>query len=60
MNIDETAFVREQYATEDRLRARKSAESWDALAPLVTMPQLGEPVRVRRHSTVFVAEKASA
>src|SRR5438874_1228904 len=25
MNIDEAAFVREQYATEDRLRARKSA-----------------------------------
>ena len=24
MNIDEKAFVREQYATEDRLRARKS------------------------------------
>ena len=58
MNIDEAAFVREQYATEDRLRARKSADSWDALAPLVTMPQLA--VRVRRHSTVFVAEKASA
>jgi len=25
MSVDETAFVREQYATEDRLRARKSA-----------------------------------
>src|SRR5204863_8421916 len=25
MNIDEAAFVRDQYATEDRLRARKSA-----------------------------------
>lgn len=31
--------------------------SWDALDSLVDMPPLGEPLRVRRHSTVFVARK---
>src|SRR5512133_438032 len=39
---------------------RRFAESWDALAPLVKMPPLGESLRVSRHSTVFVAEKAPA
>jgi hypothetical protein len=43
----------------DDAMVRRFAGSWDALAPLVTMPPLGEPLRVRRHSTVFVAEKAS-
>lgn len=37
---------------------RRFADSWEALAPLVRMPPLGEPVRVRRHSTVFLARKA--
>jgi ubiquinone/menaquinone biosynthesis C-methylase UbiE len=36
---------------------RNFAASWDALAPLVRMPRLDEPLRVRRHSTVFVARK---
>jgi ubiquinone/menaquinone biosynthesis C-methylase UbiE len=39
---------------------RRFAGSWDALAPLVTTPPLDEPLRVRRHSTVFVAHKAAA
>jgi len=46
------------WMTMDDGAVRRFAESWDALAPLVTMPPLGEPLRVRRHSTVFVAHKA--
>jgi SAM-dependent methyltransferase len=38
---------------------RRFARSWDALAPLVTTPPLEQPLRVRRHSTVFVAQRAS-
>jgi SAM-dependent methyltransferase len=37
---------------------RRFAGSWDDLGSLVTMPNRGQPLRVRRHSTVFVAEKA--
>jgi SAM-dependent methyltransferase len=44
----------------DDATIRRFADSWDALAPLVKMPPLGEPLRVSRHSTVFVAEKAPA
>ncbi|HKC21404.1 MAG TPA: class I SAM-dependent methyltransferase [Gaiellaceae bacterium] len=36
---------------------RRFAASWRALGSLVRMPPLGEPLRVRRHSTVFVARK---
>jgi SAM-dependent methyltransferase len=36
---------------------RAYARSWDALRSLVDMPPLGEPLHVRRHSTVFVARK---
>jgi len=36
---------------------RRFAGSWKALRSLVRMPPLGEPLRVRRHSTVFVARK---
>jgi SAM-dependent methyltransferase len=36
---------------------RRFAASWEALAPLVTMPPLGEPLRVQRHTSVFVARK---
>ena len=43
----------------DDAAVRRFAESWDALQPLVAMPPLGEPLRVRRHSTVFAADKAS-
>lgn len=45
--------------TMDDETVRRFAASWEALAPLVKMPPLGEPVVVRRHSTVFVARKAS-
>jgi SAM-dependent methyltransferase len=41
----------------DDATVRSFAASWDALSPLVKMPPLGEPVRVSRHSTVFVARK---
>jgi SAM-dependent methyltransferase len=34
---------------------RRYARSWGALASLVKMPPLGEPLLVSRHSTVFVA-----
>jgi SAM-dependent methyltransferase len=36
---------------------RRFAGSWRALGSLVRMPPLGEPLRVRRHSSVFVARK---
>ena len=42
----------------DDAAIRRFAGSWDALGSLVHMPPLGEPIRVRRHSTVFVARKA--
>ena len=38
---------------------RRFAASWDELASLVTAGPFDRPLRVRRHSTVFVAEKAS-
>jgi SAM-dependent methyltransferase len=44
--------------TMDDGMVRRFAASWGALAPLVKMPPLGEPVVVRRHSTVFAARKA--
>jgi SAM-dependent methyltransferase len=47
------------WLTMDDAAVRRFAGSWDALAPLVTMAPLDEPLRVRRHSTVFVAESAS-
>jgi hypothetical protein len=34
---------------------RRFAESLDALSWLIRVPESDEPVRVRRHSTVFVA-----
>jgi SAM-dependent methyltransferase len=42
----------------DDAAIRRFAGSWDALGSLVHMPPLGESIRVRRHSTVFVARKA--
>lgn len=41
----------------DDATIRRFAGSWDALAALVRLPPLGEPVRVQRHSSVFVARK---
>jgi SAM-dependent methyltransferase len=46
------------WVTMDDATVRRFAASWDALAPLVEIPPLGAPVRVRRHSTVFVARKS--
>lgn len=41
----------------DDATLRRFAASWEALAPLVKIPPLGQPVRVGRHSTVFIARK---
>jgi SAM-dependent methyltransferase len=41
----------------DDATIRGFGASWDALAPLVEMQPLAEALRVRRHSTVFVARK---
>jgi SAM-dependent methyltransferase len=43
------------WLTLDDAAVRRFAGSWGALAPLVRMPPLAQPLRVRRHSTVFVA-----
>jgi SAM-dependent methyltransferase len=45
------------WVTMDNETVRRFAASWDALAPLVRLPPLGEPIRVRRHTSVFVARK---
>jgi SAM-dependent methyltransferase len=45
------------WVTMDDETVRRFAASWDALAPLVRIPPLGEPIRVRRHTSVFVARK---
>jgi SAM-dependent methyltransferase len=45
------------WVTMDDAAVRRFAASWHALAPLVRIPPLGEPIRVRRHSSVFVARK---
>jgi len=47
------------WVTMDDATVRRFGASWDALAPLVRIPPQGEPLRVSRHSTVFVARKAS-
>jgi ubiquinone/menaquinone biosynthesis C-methylase UbiE len=47
------------WLTMDTEAIRRFAASWDALVSLVTADPLEEPLRVRRHSTVFVAQKAS-
>jgi SAM-dependent methyltransferase len=47
----------EGFVVMDDATIRAFAGSWDALEPLVHMPPLEEPLRVRRHSTVFVARK---
>jgi SAM-dependent methyltransferase len=41
--------------TMDTAAIRRFAKSWDALAPLVNIEERDEPLRVRRHSVVFVA-----
>jgi SAM-dependent methyltransferase len=41
----------------DDAAVRRFGASWEALGALIKIPPVGEPVRVRRHSTVFVARK---
>jgi len=48
------------WVTMDDEAVRSFAASWTALGSLVNMPQLGTPIRVRRHSTVFTAHRAVA
>jgi SAM-dependent methyltransferase len=47
------------WLTMDTDTVRRFAGSWDALASLVDAGPFDEPLVVRRHSTVFVAERAS-
>jgi SAM-dependent methyltransferase len=47
------------WLTMDTDAVRRFGASWDELASLVTAGPFDRPLRVRRHSTVFVAEKAS-
>jgi SAM-dependent methyltransferase len=47
------------WTTMDTETVRRFAASWEALGNLATIAPLDQPLRVRRHSTVFVAEKAS-
>jgi hypothetical protein len=42
----------------DTQTIRRFAGSWDDLGALVRVEPLAEPLRVSRHSTVFVAEAA--
>jgi len=47
------------WVTMDDEAIRRYGASWEDLTPLVAGPTLEHPIRVRRHSTVFVAEKGS-
>ncbi|TML85140.1 MAG: class I SAM-dependent methyltransferase [Actinobacteria bacterium] len=46
------------WATMDEEAVRRFGASWADLASLVTAGPFAEPLRVRRHSTIFVAETA--
>jgi len=46
------------WATMDEEAVRRFAASWADLGSLVTAGPFDEPLRVRRHSTIFVAETA--
>jgi len=46
------------WATMDEEAVRRFAASWADLESLVTAGPFDEPIRVRRHSTIFVAETA--
>ena len=47
------------WVTFDDAALRSYAASWDALAPLLELPPLAQPLRARRASTTFVAEKTA-
>jgi SAM-dependent methyltransferase len=62
------ALLRKHFATVERRDARgwvpmdeatirRFAASWDALRALVDVELSGKPLRVRRHTTVFIAER---
>ena len=46
------------WVTMDDVTVRSFAASWEALAPILALPTLEQPLRARRHNTVFVARKA--
>jgi SAM-dependent methyltransferase len=46
------------WVTMDDATVRSFAASWEALAPILALPPLEQPLRARRHNTVFVARKA--
>jgi len=46
------------WTTMDEDAVRRFGASWDDLGSLVTVGPFDEPLRVRRHSTVFIAETA--
>ena len=46
------------WTTMDEDAVRRFGASWDALGSLVTAGPFDEPLRVRRHSTIFIAETA--
>jgi SAM-dependent methyltransferase len=47
------------FVSMDDAAIRRFAASWEALASLLSVAPVGEPLRVTRHSTVFVARKAT-
>jgi ubiquinone/menaquinone biosynthesis C-methylase UbiE len=47
------------WVTMDNDTVRRYAASWDDLAPVLDLPPFNTPLRMRRVSTVFVAEKPS-
>jgi SAM-dependent methyltransferase len=47
------------WVTFDDASLRAYASSWEAMTPLLALPPLEQPLRVRRESSVFVAEKAT-
>jgi ubiquinone/menaquinone biosynthesis C-methylase UbiE len=47
------------WVTFDNAALRSYAASWDTLRPILDLPPLEQPLRARRESTIFVAEKAT-
>ncbi len=47
------------WVTFDDASLRAYAASWERLGPLLELPPLVEPLRARRETTIFVAEKVS-
>jgi hypothetical protein len=47
------------WVTFDDAALRSYAASWDTLRPILDLPPLEQPLRARRETTIFVAEKAT-